>query len=103
MSLKNTTSFLRRSRPGPQTARPRLTLVPIPPRILADLRPRQCRYCVADAPKGDMDQALFCAAPARFGPYCAEHTAMTRRAEPFDLDAAWAEIRPFLRPGRPPF
>ena len=68
------------------------------PRPLAALRVNECRYCLADAPEGQMHRALFCAAPAHGGPYCPEHARLCRLPCPDDVEVLAAEIEAALAP-----
>jgi hypothetical protein len=71
---------------------------PRPPKTLAQLRWLECRYCVAEAPKGEMDRALFCAAPCVEGPYCDVHAQRCLQPIEFDLEALAAEIEAACEP-----
>jgi hypothetical protein len=65
------------------------------PRSLLELGRGQCRFCVAEAPEGAMDQALFCAAPAPRAPYCPDHRRRCR-VSPGSLKALEAEVEAAL-------
>jgi hypothetical protein len=76
-------------------AAPRATAPVCPPprpKLLTELTRTQCRFCIADAPEGQMHRALFCAAPIESGPYCAEHYRRCRRPSADDAEALAAEI-----------
>jgi hypothetical protein len=83
--------WARRSR---QTAR----RAPHCPKPLAQLGRGECRFCVVDAPEGQMDSALFCAAPASDGAYCRAHRRLCVAPADHDLDALVAEIEAAFRP-----
>ena len=103
MSFQNTSekSAARLERPPPPRT-PGIAPVLRPelfgPRRLDKLAPGQCRFCLVDAPKGQMDRALFCAAPAERGPYCADHRARCLAPPPEDIDDIAAEIEAALQP-----
>src|SRR5690349_9627742 len=65
---------------------------PWPPKALASLRRNECRFCVVDAPAGEMHLALFCAAPAAHRPYCAPHSQRCVQDVEIDLEALAVEI-----------
>jgi hypothetical protein len=60
--------------------------------MLASLRANECRYCVQDAPEGEMYRALFCARPAPDGPYCNGHARVCRRPNDLDIEMLAAEV-----------
>ncbi|MDB5453851.1 MAG: hypothetical protein JWO33_2429 [Caulobacteraceae bacterium] len=78
--------------------RPALRRPPHGPKPLLRLGPRECRFCILDAPEGQMDSALFCAAPAFDGAYCRAHRRRCLAPADHDLDALVAEIEAALRP-----
>ena len=86
------------------TARGAADVIPFPPRLprpLARLADSDCRYCVEEAPDGDMDQALFCGEPAADGPYCPTHRRLCLRpTTALDAAALAADIAAGLRPRR---
>jgi hypothetical protein len=63
-----------------------------PPARLARLSPNACRFCVQDAPEGQMHAALFCAAPCETGPYCERHRRLCAHPAETDIDELAAEI-----------
>jgi hypothetical protein len=73
-------------------------LLGLGPQPLVRLKAGQCRFCVVDAAKGQMDQALFCAAPARSGPYCPAHRARCAAPPADDIETLVAEIVAALKP-----
>jgi hypothetical protein len=65
---------------------------------LIRLKAGQCRFCLVDAPRGRMDEALFCAAPVRSGPYCPAHRTRCVAPPAEDIDTLVAEIEAALKP-----
>jgi hypothetical protein len=66
--------------------------VAAPFKHLTALRTHECRYCVQDAPEGEMHYALFCARPTASGPYCEGHARVCRRPNDLDVEALAAEL-----------
>jgi len=66
--------------------------VAAPFKHLTALRTHECRYCVQDAPEGEMHRALFCARPAPSGPYCEGHARVCRHPNDLDVEALAAEF-----------
>ena len=89
MSVKHQLHMTPAGRAGPSA---RILEFPRSPKTLSQLRRRECRFCVADAPNGQMDRALFCAAACADGPYCEPHAQRCLRPGELDLEALAAEI-----------
>ena len=83
----------------PRPAHPLRLIEGLRAKMLIDLGWNDCRFCVADAPEGEMHRALFCAAPVGDGEvYCAAHGPRCRRPPPDDGEQLLAEIEAALAP-----